>query len=223
MSALDDLKERLTSEAKLRWDQIQDSSLFIQTKERYENLTPNMQKLTIAGVSLLLLYLVLAMPLGFFSTSHEYVTDFEDKRQLIRDLLKVTRESQEAPDIPVPPDVATLRSQIESQLQSARLMPEQMTGTESSSEPVKIIPGNLSQGALTVSLAQLNLRQIIDVGHSLQSISPSVKMVDLSMHTNAKDARYFDVIYKLAILAVPNLAETAEAEATPPPPKRRGK
>jgi hypothetical protein len=88
---------------------------------------------------------------------------------------------------------------------------------------VKLIPGNLSQGALTVTLAQLNLRQIVDLGHALQSLSPSVKMTDLKMEANAKDARYFDVVYKLVMLAVPSQANEAEPEAPPPPPKKRGK
>jgi len=223
MAAFEDLKERLSSEAKNQWDKFQDSSLFIQTKERYENLTPVMQKVTLGAVAVILLYLVLAVPLGFFSSSSESVAAFDDKRQLIRDMLKVSREAQEAPDLPVPPDLGTLRTQIDAQLHAARLLPEQIKGTDNSSEPVKLIPGNLSQGALTVSLAQLNLRQIVDLGHALQSLSPSIKMTDLKMEANARDARYFDVVYKLVMLAVPNQTNELETPEAPPPPKKRGK
>jgi hypothetical protein len=221
MSALDDLKEQLTSEAKLRWEQFQDSSLFIQVKERYENLTPPAQKATLAAVAVIFLLLIFSLPMGYYSTSSEYVTTFEDQRQLIRDMLKVSRESHEVPDIPVPPDLATLRAQIEAQLQSARLVPEQIKGTENSADAVRLIPGNLSQGALNVSLVQLNLRQVIDIGHSLQSISPSVKLTDLKMEASTKDARYFDVIYRLVILSVPQ--QTAAApEFEPPAQKKKG-
>ncbi len=221
MAALEDLKEQIGSELKNQWEKFQDSSLFIQTKERYENLTPVMQKVTLGGIAVVLLYLVLSIPLSYFSTSRESVTAFEDKRQLIRDLLKVSREAQEVPDLPVPPDLATLRTQIDAQLQAARLIPEQIKGTENANDPVHLIPGNLNQGALKVNLAQLNLRQIIDVGHALQSISPSVKMTDMKIEASLKDARYFDVVYKLVVLAVPT-QEAAEPEP-PPPPKKKGK
>jgi hypothetical protein len=220
MSALDDLKEQLTSEAKQRWEQIQDSSLFIQMKERYENLTPPAQKATLAGLAVLFLLLIFSLPMGYYSASSEYVTTFEDQRQLIRDMLKVSRESSEVPDIPVPPDLSTLRAQIEAQLQSARLVPEQIKGTENSADAVRLIPGNLSQGALNVSLAQLNLRQVIDIGHSLQSINPSVKLTDLKMEANAKDGRYFDVIYRLVILSVPTQNSAPEFE--PPARNKKG-
>jgi len=221
MSALDDLKEQLSSEAKNLWEKLQDNSLFIKMKERYENLTPVMQKVTVATIAVIFLYLIFSIPLGYFSASRESVAAFEEKRQLIRDLLKVSREAQEVPDLPVPPDLSTLRSQIEGQLQAARLLPEQIKGTENSSDPIKLIPGNLNQGALNVSLSQLNLRQVIDIGHALQNISPSVKMTDLKMEASLKDARYFDVIYKLVVLAVPSQTETAEIEP-PPQPKKKG-
>lgn len=223
MAAFEDLKERLSSDLKLRWDQLQETSLFIRVKERYENLTPAMQKVTVAGIALLFLYLVFAIPMDFYTASSESVTAFEDKRQLIRDLLKVSRESQDVPDLPVPPDLGSLRSQIENVVSAARLMPEQIKGTENSAEPVKLIPGNLNQGAVTVSLAQLNLRQIIDLGYAFQGISSSIKMTDLKMEANTKDPRYFDVIYKLVILAVPSQQEEMPEPEAPPPPKRKGK
>jgi hypothetical protein len=46
-------------------------------------------------------------------------------------------------------------------------------------------------------------------------------MTDLKMEANAKDPRYFDVTYKLAVLAVPHASEAAPDE--PAPPKRRRK
>ncbi len=222
MSALEDLKEQISSEAKQRWEQIQDSSLFIQMKERYENLTPPAQKATVAGIAVVFSLIMFSIPWGYFSASSESVAAFEDQRQLIRDLLKVSRESHEVPDIPVPPDLNALRMQIDGVLQSARLVPEQIKGTENSADAVHLIPGNLSQGALNVSLAQLNLRQVVDIGHSLQSISSSVKMTDMRMEANAKDARYFDVVYRLVILSVPTQAE-APPEFEPPQPKSKKK
>lgn len=220
--AFEELRERFQIESKARWEQFQESSIYIQVKEKYENLTPVMQKVTVVGICVLLLYTVLAVPLGMYSTSHSYVTEFEDKRELIRDLLKSSREAQESPNLAVPPPIESLKAQIDSQLQTSKLLPEQNGGSEVLMDKPRIIPGNLAQGVLSVKLNKLNIRQILDLGHQFQSINTSVKMTDLVMQANTQDPRYFDVVYKLAVLSVPSFDEmAAEPEQTPPP--RRGR
>lgn len=218
--AFEELRERLSSEFKNQWEQFQESTLYIQARDRYENLTPPKQKAVLIGAVLFVGYMILSVPLSYFSTSSEYLAEFQDKRQLVRDLLKVSREVQDIPDIPVPPDVGALKSQIDSQIQAAQLLPEQIKGTEISSERIDIIPGSLIQGMVKVTLSQLNLRQIVDLGYQFQAISPSVKMTDLQMEANQKDPRYYDVIYRLAVLAVPS--QTEEAPEPEPPARRRG-
>lgn len=220
--AFEELREQFQTESKARWEQFQESSVYISIKEKYENLSPAMQKITLAGIVLVLLYLVLAIPLGMYTQSSSYVTEFEDKRELIRDLLKSSREAQESPNLAVPPPVEALKGQIESQLQMAKLLPEQNGGTEVLMDKPRIIPGNLSQGVLSVKLNKLNIRQILDLGHQFQTLNTSVKMTDLVMQANAQDPRYFDVVYKMAVLAVPSAGEmAAEPDQTPPP--RRGR
>src|ERR1043165_1612042 len=218
--AFEELRERIQSESKAQWEQFQQSSLYIQVKERYENLTPAMQKLTLVGVGAVIFYLVFSIPWGYYSQSTEYVTEFEDKRQLIRDLLKSSKEAQETPNLSIPPPVEALKGQIDQQLQSAKLLPEQNGGTEIAMDKPRIIPGNLSQGALNIHLKKLNIRQILDLGHQFQAISSSVKMTDLVMQANAQDPRYFDVTYKLAVLAVPSQIDVSEPEVAPP--RKRG-
>ena len=217
--AFEDLKEKIQSEFKNQWEQFQETSLYVQAKERYENLTPVMQKLTLVGIALLVTYILLSFPLSYFNTSSESITQFEDTRQTIRDLLKASREAQESPDLPTPPSADELKVQIDAQIQAARLLPEQITATEFSDEKPLLLPGNLSQGVLKVVLSKLNLRQIVDLGFQFQSISSSVKMTDLVMDMSPTDPRYYDVTYKLAILAVPNQMEVVEPE----PPKKKGK
>ena len=134
-------------------------------------------------------------------------------RMTIRELLKVSRESSEVPEIPPAPSMAQLRSTIEAQIKSANLIAEQIKGTQEGQNDSNLIPKNLTEGLMEVSLAKLNLRQVLDLGHQLQSISPSVKMKDMIMTANREDGRYFDVIYKLVALAVP-----APPEVAPEPP-----
>lgn len=219
MSAMDDLKERLSSDLKSVLERVQESSLFIQIREKYENLTPPKQKLSIIVISLTLVYLVFSIPFSYYSVSNEHVAAFEDKRQLIRDMLKVARDSKDLPNIAIPPDLATLRSQIQGLLESDRLVPTQIVSVENAVTTSKLIPNNLSQGSVNVNLSQLNLRQVVEIGHQLQSINQSIKMTDLDIRANSKDSRYFDVIYKLVVLAIPQQTENFDVEV----PKGAGK
>lgn len=216
---LDDLKDRLASDARQTWERVQESAAYNQLRDRYENMSPGMQKLTVVAVSAAIALFILSFPYGNLTTSTEYVDEFEGKRMTIRELLKVSRESSEVPEIPAAPPISSLRSNVEAQIRSANLLPEQIKGTQELQNDSNLIPKNLTEGLLQVSLAKLNLRQILDLGHQFQSISPSVKMKDMILTANREDARYFDVVYKLVTLAVP-----APPEVTPePPPPPRGR
>lgn len=215
---LDDLKDRFSTELRATWDRIQESAAYNQMRDRYENMTPSMQKLTLYGGIAAAALIVLSIPYGYFSGSTDAVTEFEGKRMTIRELLKVSREASEVPSIPQAPSIDMLRGMIENQIRSANLLPEQIKGTQSTSGSA-LIPSNLSEGGLQIQLAKLNLRQIVDLGYKFSSISPSVKMSDMTMTANREDNRYFDVVYKLVALAVPAAPVIA---AEPEPPSKKG-
>ncbi|HEY1080208.1 MAG TPA: hypothetical protein VGE46_08920 [Bdellovibrio sp.] len=214
---LDDLKDRFSSEARVTWERIQESATFNQLRDRYENMTPSMQKVTLVGGVALVAFLILSIPYSYYQQSQDYVGEFEGKRMTIRELLKVSRESADVPQIPQAPSMDMVRSSIEGQISAARLLPEQVKGTESLSVDSSLIPKNLTEGGLQVSLAKLNIRQILDLGHQFQSINPSVKLKDLVITANREDTRYFDVVFKLVALAVP-----AAPEVQAEPPSRGG-
>ena len=214
---LDDLKDQIATESRQTWERIQESGLYNQMRDRYENMTPLTQKLTVVGVAGLVSLFILSFPYGNFTASQEYVGEFESKRATIRELLKVSRESSEVPQIPVAPSMDILRSNVEAQLKAANLLPEQMKGTEVLENSSNLVPKNLTEGLLQVTLAKLNLMQILDLGYQFQNISPSVKMKDLSINANREDSRYFDVVYKMVALAVPEAPQVI-----PEPPSRGG-
>jgi hypothetical protein len=215
---LDDLKDRLASDLRQTSERLQESAIFNQLRDRYENMSPSMQKLTVVGASALIAFVILSFPYGNFSTSTENVSEFESKRMTIRELLKVSREASEVPEIPAAPPVSSLRATIENQIKSANLLPEQIKGTQELHGDSGVIPKSLAEGVLQVNLAKLNLRQVLDLGYQFQSISTSVKLKDMSINANREDGRYFDVVYKLVTLAVP-----AAPEPPPPEPPSKNK
>lgn len=221
----DDIKEKLITEFANLQEKIKESSIYNQLKDKYDNLTPNVQKSVFYGSIAFLTLIFLYIPYSYYSQSTSYEADFKARRQLIRDLLKVSKDVQEAPDLPMPPTADALKTQIDSQLEIARLIPEQIGGVEQVYEKSSLIADSLISYITKVSLVQLNLRQILDIGSQLETLSPSVKMKDLFIEANQKDPRYFNVTYKLVALKIPEPVIVApEVEEKPKkggPPKKK--
>lgn len=210
---LDDLKEKLKSDLQTTWERFQDSSLYSQLKDRYDNLSPIMQKVVIGASVALVAYILLMTPLDYFSNSSQQLTGFEDDRQMIRDLLKVSRETSSAPDIAPAQPVESLTSQIQSELQGSRLTPEQIAGVNVVSSSSSLIPDALMSGQIEVQIKQINVRQMTEIGTKLSHLGDAVKLKDLIMQPSTKDPRYMDVTYKIAVLNIPsNEIDSAPAE-----------
>ncbi len=215
----DDLKERILSSLKQTWERIQESSAYNHLRDRFENLTPRGQKAVLAAAVFIFGFLIFSMPYGYWSESQTSVKGFEDRRDIVRRLLKASRESADVPDIPQAPAPEALRTQIENYLREVQLIPEQIKSVEVIPVDSKLIPADMAQGSVAVNLAKLNLRQVLDIGYKLKALSPSVKMTGMQMFPDKQDARYFDVVFKLVSLAVPQVAPPPIPEPEAPPKK----
>lgn len=218
----DDLKEQLLSIANRIGERIQDLPLYTQIKDQFDSLSPAMQKLTVLIGVLSVFAVLLFLPWGWYSESQDLVDSFEDRRAVIRELLKVSRESSEVPDIPMPPPMDGLKAELQARLQNASLIEEQIAGIDVDASGSQLIPGDKSAGALAVRLTKLNLRQIVEIGTLLTQINPSVKMTDLEVTATKEDPHYFDVIYRITALAVPDLSAPPPEPETPAPRRRGG-
>jgi hypothetical protein len=217
MSQLDNLKEQFKALGTKISQQIQESPTYTQAQDRFENLSPSGQKLALIGGVLLVLFMLLFFPFSNLSDSQTTLSQFEEKRSLIRDLFKTYRESSAALSIATPPNYELLRSNVESIIARADLTPEQNLGSIEITAEGNLIPQNLVTHALQVKLAKLNLKQIVDIGSGLVGISESVKMKDMQIIANSQDTRYFDVSYKLYSLKVPE----PQVEALPETPETK--
>ncbi len=217
---IEDLKEQLKNDFAKTKERFEESAFVSTMKDRYANLNPISQKLVIIGSIALISLIILSMPFTHLETSSENISQFESKRALMRDLLRVQKEISDTPEIAIPPPVDNIRSRVESDLQAAQLLPEQMKG-------VNILPpiqsnqvkSQQNEGVVEVNLGQLNLKQIVDLGYQFQAISPSVKLKDLIVQAHASAPGYFDVIYRLLVLKV----TPEELPPTEEPPKKKGK
>ncbi|MEK6627576.1 MAG: hypothetical protein AABY53_03030 [Bdellovibrionota bacterium] len=224
MSALENLQEQLKNMGSKISQAIQDSPAFAQAKDRYENMDPPAQKMTFMLGVAVLLFLMFFIPFSYLSESQTSLSLFEERRNLIRELFKTHRDSTAAPDIVVPPSLEGLKSSVMSVIANAELLPEQNIGLSEGAIEGRLISSSLISSVLEVRLAKLNLKQIVDIGASIVSISSSVKMKDLFINANAQDTRYYDVTYKLYSLNVPtpNFESTQEPEPEKTSKKTRG-
>lgn len=219
MSLVTNIKEQSKALVHKIGQQIQESPSYAQLQDRYENMTPNMQKVSTALAVLAVLFVILFLPLSNLTQSQKTLSLFEEKRNLIRDLFRTYRESSGAPNVVVPPNSQGLQVAVESIISRAELIPEQNLGMSEGPVEGRLIPQSLISNVLQIKLAKLNLKQIVDIGSSLATISESVKMKDLLISANRQDTRYYDVTYKLYSLKVPE----PTVEPLPEPDKKEKK
>jgi hypothetical protein len=219
-----DLKEQVIQLLKDLMEKIQESSAFNELKDRYENLTPRNQKALVISLCLIVSILIISIPYSYYSVSQDNMTSFFEKRDLIRDVQRLSREAQEGAPLPVAPEMEQLRMQIENELTASQLLPEQKLGVNMADlSSSKLISAAMSAGALTIHLAKLNLRQISDLGLKFQNLSPSIKMTDLDVQASMSDPKYFDVQYKLVALKVPEPPKMASPDDDLPAGKKGNK
>lgn len=201
--AFEELQERLVSQAKATWEKVEESSLYNQVKDRFENLSPLMQKVVLSVAAAITALFLFSFPLGFYSESDQTLSEFETRRNLTRELLKTARDASQAPPLSGTPDSADLQSRIQSQLENSQLLPEQIRSVQTVALPASMIPQNALAYGMEVSLAKLNLTQVVAIGHQLGMIdSTTTKIKDMEMVPNAQDARYLDVIYRLVTFKI---------------------
>ena len=223
----EDLKESLKSQWEQLLAKIQENPSFVTLKDRFDSLPLQTQKLIQIGAIALGLLILISIPYGTYSNSKSNVESFVEKRDLIRDLLRVSKEVSSTALSVSPPSDGEARGRIDAALNSAGVLPEQKTGINPIPLTGSLIKNSVVEVVLESKVTQLNLTQALNVGLALARIQ-GTKLKDLLMQPNAKDARYFDVDYKLVVFknygiqAGGGLDDSDGPPPPPPPPGSRG-
>ncbi|MBL7542466.1 MAG: hypothetical protein JNL11_01550 [Bdellovibrionaceae bacterium] len=218
--AFENLRENLKTQFDQLGERITNSSVYQLLNERYENLSSARQRLVKIVTSVLALSAFIYIPMGSFLTSFENETAFEKKRKFIKDIIRSEREVSALPDIPRPLPAEAIRSTIESKLKDLNFIPEQIKHVAvnySINSP--LIPQNKIQYGIDVSVHKINVKQLTNLGSSLQLIHSSVKVKDMTITLNREDARYLNADFKLVALNIP---EYTPPLPPPPEPKKKG-
>ncbi len=218
--AFEELREQLTQQFKDLAHRVQDSPAFQSLKEKFDDLPPQQQRLLIIVLVAFTGFFVLSFPYDSWDRSSVAMQEFEERRDLVRELLKVTNETGEATQFPPNPSMGQIKADMEMRLQQFQLVPEQLGGinvempTRSS-----LFPTNRQEGALKVMLKKLNLRQLVDIVAQLQTIHSTVKLGNLSVDSHLPDPRYLDATLQFIMVKIPQV--TLETPEEPPPAENR--
>jgi len=210
------LLEKLRDQARDLWTRIQETSLFMSLRERYEALSARVQKAIILAGSLIAIIFLLSFPYSYISSSQNSLSSFEENRELIRGLLKASSSLKEPS--PLPPEISSddLSSLITRSLEEFHLVPEQVGGVQAIADKLtNLVPDQVKQTGISLTLKKLNIKQIVEISHRLQTLNPGTKVIGMDIKANAT-SHYFDVIYRIASFSIPTVS-------VPEAPGRGGK
>lgn len=203
---LDDIKDQLRDQFNALWGRVQESTSYNSAKEKYDSLPSTAQKGIAFGSGILAVFIVLSIPFSYINSANTSIDEFNEYRVLLRDLLRIGRSAQDAPPLPPGLSAADLQNQAQAMTAELGLLPEQLVGIAplADKRPANsLAPPAIEQAGIAVSLKQLNLNQILDIGYRLQNISGGTKLTGVQIQANADDNHYYDVTYKVVNFSLP--------------------
>ncbi len=202
------LKEQFLDRFQAYKSQLEDTGIYIQLKERYDNLSPGIQQAVKYAGLLFVIYFFYSIPASFIDSANQKLTYFEDNRQMTRELIRAGRIAQTVQLPPPAPTATSLSSHVERVLAAEQILPEQkMSSTQKENVAAKTLaPASIKQSGIKLSLKKLNLRQLVRVGEALDQID-STKLINLAIQADAQDPHYFAVDYEVAAFEVPRDSE----------------
>ncbi len=216
--AFEDIKERAREAVVTQWNAFQETSVYIQGREKYDDLPALAQWGVKVGAGILAVTLVLALPLSWLTTAQEQVVFFEDNRNLIKDYLKTAKGLQNLPEMIPQLSTTDVKAKVDPIIQSMNLLPEQIKeireNTFSAEGGSQLVPASLARQGVEVHLSKLNLTQSIDVAHKLQSLGEGMKLIGLDIHRSPQDTHYYDATFRVVSFSVASKS-TDSGKGTP--------
>lgn len=203
---LDDIRDKALETLQSAKGRLEESDLYLQLKERYDSLSPVLQRTIQIVTALAVAYVLLLFPMSYYDHGSENLALFEENRDLILDLYKVKRRDLLTPQGPPPLESSELEGRARNAITAARVQPDQIKGVSffdnSGARSSAFIPKNVTQAGVEVRLANLNLTQVVDIGHALTNLG-SAKIVGLEVRPGSAPGNYFDAIFKVVSFNIP--------------------
>ncbi len=203
---LDDIRDKSLETLQSIKGRLEESDSYARLKERYDSFSPTTQKAIVAATALVIALVILQFPKSFYDAGSENLALFEENRDLILNLYRVKRLAVTTPQGPAPLQAPELESRARNAVTSARVQPEQIKGISNfdnaGPRSSSFIPKEVTQAGVEVRLANLNLSQIVDIGHALTNIG-AAKIVGLDIRPGNSVGNYFDATFKVVSFNFP--------------------
>jgi hypothetical protein len=204
---------------------LEENATYNTLKEKFDSLTPQLQKLIMGGALTFVLIMLFMFPYGYYSSSKDFDAQFNEKRQLLRELLRASRISTVETAVNTF-DRNEIENQVRQMLGSFALLPEQFEGVvdlnEDSMGP-SLAPAEIKSINVGAQFKKLNLKQMQEIGYRLQNIDTSVKLIGLDLQADKDNDHYFNVLYKLSGYFLNENAEPSTADSKAAPSKTASK
>ncbi len=201
---IESLKENLIKKFNTYKSWLEDSEIYSRLGEFYHNLSPNIQKLVFYGFLFFVIYGIYSLPASYVSASREKLTFFEENRKLTRDMIRASHIAKTTPSPPSAPSTGQLRSDVENKIRVQQVITEQkkeISPLTRVSEP-SLLPKKVKQIGLKINIDKLTLKQVVQLGESLDSIESS-RLMNTTVQADKEDPHYFNVEYEVAGFSVP--------------------
>lgn len=207
------LKEQLLDQYKELSQKIGENETFLMLAERYNNLSPVIQRSIIGGIVFLFFYVLYTIPSGSMASSESHYSNFELQRATTEDLYKagaITSGGSQSNGL----GRTQLESQVKRDLKTQQVLDSQVSPFKSVAAPIsaKKVPKEIEQIGLSFEIKKMNLKQFTNISSRLASINPNTKLTNISMKADKEDPHYFNVSYTLSSLNLKQAPQPAAAK-----------
>jgi hypothetical protein len=185
---------------------VQESSTFNKGIERYNSFSPVFQKIILAVVAILILFIALAAPIASYKTSVQNMEDFKVQKNLTQKVIDFSKKSADLAPQPKKYFSSSLGQEVNTLAgsYSIKLLPEQVS-VDSDRISKKIVPG-ASQNGFRVLAKKANIDQATALAYSIKKLNKSLLITGLDFQESREMPGYFDSTIKVANLSVEPIA-----------------
>ncbi len=197
--AFESLQENIKEKFQSIGSKIRESQSYNELVERYQDLSPKVQKILFyLGLTLLLL-LIFAYPLYSFYSSSRDLSQHNKNLYLVSELKKNFYKKSELKNMPQKKEMFQIQGDIRSRLENLKLLPEQIDMQSYKPETKSLFPPGVEAQGLKLRLSNINMEQFTRVSMMLKQLHPNIIIgeVQINKSTDAEKPEYQNAKFEI--------------------------
>ena len=198
---INNLKEELINLYKNTYIYLENSSWFHYIKEKYDHLQPVHKKIINGTAGLLLLTGLLFYPFSRLYSSWKNMNSFTEKKYLIQELYNLS--SFRRTSLNARQSISgSLKNFISQRSESIGLPKEKIIISPTKAQNLKELKTPARAESVRIELNNLNLKELINYAHQLETLNTNLKVVNMDITENEKKVNYFNAVYTLSLFSL---------------------